>query len=62
MRSIDLIVVTASCKVRRIFTMKNPLMDDLVGEDDIELQGLLQELIQEELRDNLPFEHVTHTL
>jgi hypothetical protein len=28
LRSIDLIVVTASCKLRRVFTMKNPLMDD----------------------------------
>lgn len=28
LRSIDLIVVTASCKLRRIFTMKNPLIDD----------------------------------
>lgn len=27
-RSIDLIVVTASCKIRKIFTMKNPLIDD----------------------------------
>lgn len=27
-RSIDLIIVTASCKLRKIFTMKNPIYDD----------------------------------
>lgn len=27
-RSIDLIIVTASCRLRKIFTMKNPLYDD----------------------------------
>ncbi len=32
-RSIDLIIVTASCKLRKIFTMKNPLIDDSAHED-----------------------------
>ena len=27
-RSIDFIMVTASCKLRKIFTMKNPIYDD----------------------------------
>ena len=54
MRSIDLIVVTASCKLRRIFTMKNPLQDD----ESPELESLLLDLAIEEQRDNLGFEHV----
>jgi hypothetical protein len=33
MRSIDLIEVTATCKLRRIFTMRNPLTDDQAYED-----------------------------
>ena len=54
-RSIDLIVVTASCKIRKIFTMKNPLMDDSATEDQ-ELAMKMQELANEELRENMPYE------
>ncbi len=43
MRSIDLIEVTATCKLRRIFTMRNPLTDDQAYEDP-ELAQLMQEL------------------
>lgn len=56
-RSIDLIIVTASCKLRKIFTMKNPLMDDQASEDP-NLAQMLQELSVDELRDNLPYEQV----
>jgi hypothetical protein len=35
-RSIDLIAMTASCKIRKIFTMKNPIYDDQ-EQDDPEL-------------------------
>jgi hypothetical protein len=61
LRSIDLIVVTASCKLRKIFTMKNPLLDDQEQEDD-ELRQLMQNLMIEEQRDNLPYEQVPYSV
>ncbi len=43
-RSIDAIVVTASCKVRKIFTMKDAIFDDDFDKDK-GLQAVLKELV-----------------
>ena len=60
-RSIDLIIVTASCKLKKIFTMKNPLIDDQANEDP-ELAQMLQDLVVDEVRDNLPYDQVPGNL
>ena len=60
-RSIDLIIVTASCKLKKIFTMKNPLIDDQANEDP-DLEQMLKDLVVDEVRDNLPYDQVPGNL
>lgn len=42
-RSIDLIKIQGACKLRRIFTMLSPVMDDEL-DDNMELQAALERL------------------
>eukprot|EP00347_Sterkiella_histriomuscorum_P019798 403340256 len=60
-RSIDFLEITASCKLRRIFTMKNPLYDDQ-SDEELELAQLINLMMAEEQRENMQFEYTPNNL
>jgi hypothetical protein len=56
-RSIDFVKIAGPCRIRRIFSMLNPLFDDET-EFNEELQVQLDGLQRSELRASAMFEHV----
>jgi hypothetical protein len=56
-RSIDFIKVAGSCKIRKIFTMLQPMLDDEFEQSE-ELQIALAKLRETEIRASAVFDYI----